>query len=516
MRSFVPAATTVLLVLLAGAPQAAAATLAPIGEFDAPTYVTSEPDPERLLVSERLGRIELVDHGAVSELADLSSLVGCPGGGCSGERGLMSVAVAPDFATSGHIYVDYTNNSSGKIHVDELTVSGDTAPLASRRPLLTIPHPDAANHNGGQLQFGPDGFLYASTGDGGGSDDEFHNAQDPESLLGKLLRLDPTQEAPLTPEIWSSGLRNPFRFSFDRMTGDLVIGDVGQGQREEIDFAPRAPGGGVGGEGVNWGWNCREGLIAGKGDDLPPDECTALWEAGAFADPVFDYTHDPPPDGGPHPCAIIGGFVVRDASVGDLYGRYLYGDLCTGELRSLLLLATASGEAEDDRPENLSVANLNSFGEDSCGRVYAVSGDGPVTRLEGPAPASCAPAPPGPEGSEEAGPPSPRPRRVASHLRLTAVGLAGRARRRSHRRGGGRAERLTLLARLTPCPAGDRRRVVFKRGGRRIGAGSLNSRCRAHLGVGIRHRSTFRAVVAGSPARLPGRSHRLVVPLRRR
>ena len=333
------ATLAVAFAALALAPaRSAALTLNPIGSFEAPTYITSEPnDPDALFVTQRLGKVVLDDHGQVSTFVDLTSLVDCEGS-CEGERGLMSMAVAPDFATSGHVYVDFINDSTGQIHVDELTAEGNTAPLSSLRPLLTIEHPDASNHNGGQLQFGPDGFLYISTGDGGGSNDEFHNSQNLSSPLGKLLRIDPSEASP-APTVWSYGLRNPFRFSFDRLTGDLVIGDVGQGAREEVDFAPRLPSGGVGGQGVNYGWNCREGFIAGPATDLPGEGCAT----GSFAEPVFDYPHNDPGGDVAHGCAIIGGYVVRDHSLGDLYGRYVYGDLCVGEIRSLLLPATATG-----------------------------------------------------------------------------------------------------------------------------------------------------------------------------
>jgi glucose/arabinose dehydrogenase len=177
-----------------GAGSAEALTLQPIGKFAQPTYVTSDPgDPDRLFVTERLGTIQLVEDGVASEFADLSSKVGC-GGSCAGERGLMSIALAPDFDLSGRLFVDYVDDVEGTIHVDELRATGpdrERAEAATLRPVLAIPHPGQANHNGGQIQFGPDGFLYVSTGDGGGSNDELHNAQSLGNLLGKLLRIDP-------------------------------------------------------------------------------------------------------------------------------------------------------------------------------------------------------------------------------------------------------------------------------------------------------------------------------------
>jgi Glucose / Sorbosone dehydrogenase len=491
-RAAAAPAIAALLLALWAAPRAPALTLNPIGEFEAPTYVTSEPnDPDRLLVTERLGKIELVDHGKVSTFADLTSLVGCQPSGCEGERGLMSLAPAPDFASSGHVYVDYISEPTGEIHVDELTAEGDSAPLSTLRPLLTIPHPDASNHNGGQLQFGPDGYLYVSTGDGGGGDDQFHNSQNLNSPLGKILRVDPNQSSP-TPTVWSYGLRNPFRFSFDRLTGDLVIADVGQSAREEVDFAPRLPDGEVGGDGTNWGWNCREGFIAGPGDDLPPGQCEA--EASSFAEPVFDYPHTDPGGGAAHGCAIIGGYVVRDPSLGDLYGRYIYGDLCVGEIRSLQLPATGTGLATGDRGEGVEVPDLNSFGEDSCRRLYAVSGEGEVSRLEGPTPATCPPP------DESLAPPSSESPPKRSHVRLRA---------NRHRVAPG--DLTTLTARVNPCDGRDGQRIALDRGGRKVATRPLNEGCTVRFHPRVYHRSTFRAVVPATDAYLAGRSPQRVV-----
>ena len=431
-----------LALALAGlalaAPAARAATLEPIGDFEEPVYVTSAPDePESLYVVERRGMIELTRQGAVSTFADLTSLVDCPSG-CTGERGLMSVALAPDFEQSGHLYVDYIQNETGEIHVDELTASGGEAPLSSLRPLLTIPHPGESNHNGGQLQLGPEGLLYISTGDGGGSNDQHHNSQNPQSLLGKILRIDPAESEP-TPIVWSLGLRNPFRFSFDPVSHDMVIGDVGQEAREEVDLAPAGPLGQIGGEGANYGWNCREGFIAGPGDDLPGEQC----ETTSFVEPVFDYPHTDPGGEKAHGCAIIGGYVVRDRSLGSLYGRYIYTDLCVGEIRSLLLPSQLGEKATDDRPEGLSVSSPVSFGEDSCRRLYVVSIEGEVSRLVGPEPAVCTPLPREVEEREreeekaKAGPASQAPPELHAGRRRGAGPGARGATRRDRRRGAG-------------------------------------------------------------------------------
>jgi Glucose / Sorbosone dehydrogenase len=379
---------------LLGVGTARAATLQSIGSFTKPIYLTSDPaNGNRLFVVEREGEIEEIQpSGAIATFADIRTAVRC----CDGERGLLSIALAPDFETSGRLYVDYVGKEEpGEIHVAELRANGSQAPASSLRNVLTIPHPLENNHNGGQLQFGPEGLLFISTGDGGGGNDQHENAQNLSRPLGKILRIDPLASGvlPFTvpgdnpfvalagafQPIWSYGLRNPFRFSFDSSEGGMTIGDVGQGAREEVDYAP-AP---ELGRGANYGWNCREGQIAGPGGD---PQCGA--PPSPFVDPVFDFPHNDPEDGGAFGCAILGGYVVRDPSLGDLYGRYLYGDLCSGRVRSLDL----ASPFPSDRYEGLEVANLNSFGEDACGRLYAISGNGAVFRFVGSAPAACPPA----------------------------------------------------------------------------------------------------------------------------
>jgi glucose/sorbosone dehydrogenase len=470
---------------------AQAASLQPIGSFDDPIYVTSDPgNAERLFVVEREGQIELVQSGSVKVFADLSSVVSC----CEGERGLLSIALAPDFDTSGLFYVDYTGKEApGEVHVAELHAVGNSAAIGTLRNVLTIPHPGASNHNGGQLQFGPEGNLFISTGDGGGGNDEFHNAQNLGSLLGKILRIDPLQSGgnkytvpPGNPfpaatapanTIWSYGLRNPFRFSFDRLGGAMTIGDVGQADREEIDYAP-APG--LGG-GANYGWNCREGLTAGPGTDAP---CATLKQS-AFTDPVFDYPHSDPGGGGAHGCAIIGGYVVRDASLGSLYGRYLYGDLCTGELRSLDL----SNPFGSDCAVGLQLGNLNSFGEDSSGRIYVVSGAGAVDRLVGTTPGLC---------------PSPV---VSSDRRSAFIGL-----RAVHRRVE-RHRRALITAWVEPCKGRIGERVRLLRGGRGIATERLNRACTVHFFPRIGRRTALRATVAADATYEAATSQRLKIKI---
>jgi hypothetical protein len=408
----------------------------------------------------------------------------------------MSIALAPDFATSRRLFVDYANNLDGTIHIDELTAEADgqTADIATLEPLLAIPHSERATHNGGQIQFGPDGDLYISTGDGGGANDQFHNAQNPGSLLGKILRIDP-DSGPAS--IWNSGLRNPFRFSFDALSGDMVIGDVGQGEREEIDFAPSPFPTVVGGGGANYGWNCREGLLAGPGDDLPPGQCAAT----AFVDPVFDYPHTPDPDlGGPDRCAIMGGYVVRDPGLGALYGHYVYADLCSGVIRSLELPATAKGSASNDCSLGLSLDRPVSFGEGGDGRLYVVEQGGGVYRLAGSPPASC-PLPPQPPLL---------PAEVRPRPKSTLVGIKAQ-RRRVER---GKVALLTVF--VSPCSGRKGKPVELLRNGRRSGSRYLSRACTARFLPRIHGGTTFTAVTREEGSYLPGKSRRVTIRLAHR
>ena len=250
-----PLLTTLLsLWCVAGA---SAATLQPIGDFDQPIFVTSNPaNPNDLFVVEREGRVVEGSGGSRSVFADLTDLVSC----CESERGLLSIALAPDFDTSGRFYAAYAGKpaaggAEGDVRVDAFRRDGSGL---VREPLFSVEHSINANHNGGQLEFGPDGNLYISVGDGGGGGDPFESGQSLTTLLGKILRLEPRAGA--EPTIWSYGLRNPWRFSFDRANGNMVIGDVGQGAHEEVDLALSPAPGVVGGEGANYGWNCREGF----------------------------------------------------------------------------------------------------------------------------------------------------------------------------------------------------------------------------------------------------------------
>ena len=383
MKRFAAVLFAALAIALAVCPPAGALDLERVADgFVEPTYVTSEPaDANRLYVTERSGRIWLVTPNGRTEFADLRALTGQP----TYEAGLLSVALPPDFASSGLLYA-YFVDTAGNIRIAELSVSPNGASAELTRTVLEIPHADDEIHFGGQLQFGPDGFLYASTGDGGGVADEFENAQDLGSLLGKVIRIDPrgTASSAYTvpadnpfvgaagarPEIWSYGLRNPHRFSFDRSTGDLIIGDVGEGNWEEIDYATWGAGGG---RGVNWGWPCREGARPFSGPACRGSEPV---------DPIHEYNHNT------GDCAVIGGFVVRDPGLRELYGRYVYGDFCGDWIRSIVLLP--SGPI-DDRQEVLGpLGTPISFGEDACGRVYVTNYNGAVSRLVDATPTDCA------------------------------------------------------------------------------------------------------------------------------
>jgi glucose/arabinose dehydrogenase len=348
-----------------------------IGRFDQPLYVTAPPgDKRRLFVVEQTGQIRVVKRGKVKSrpFLDLSGAVTC-----CGEQGLLSMAFAPDYASSKRFYVDYTNRQGDTRVVEYRAASADRADPSSARVVLRVSQPEA-NHNGGLVVFGPDKLLYVGLGDGGGADDRHGargNAQNRGVLLGKILRIDPRAKggsaysvpssnpfvgrSGVRPEIWAYGLRNPWRFSFDRSKDDLVIGDVGQESREEIDFAPRSKGGG---RGVNYGWRPREGKIQ---NPAWPNE-----RAPGAVGPVLNYSHS----GGR--CSITGGYVVRDRRVPALYGRYVYGDYCGGRLMSVRL---KPGRARSNRSLGLTVSSLSSFGEDASGRVYATSSEGSVYRL---------------------------------------------------------------------------------------------------------------------------------------
>jgi glucose/arabinose dehydrogenase len=338
-----------------------------VGDFDQPDYLTDPPGSEDLYVVEREGTVRIVRDGEVvsSPALDIRDQVGSDGL----EQGLLSIAFPPDFQSSRLVYAYFTGSDQDQYVVGYTVAEDGSFDPGSERELLHM-EDFASNHNGGLLLFGPDRRLYIGTGDGGIADDPERNGQDRSSLLGKILRIDPQPSGgrPYTvpspgplgqgarPEICNYGLRNPWRFSFDRGTAALVIADVGQNAQEEIDYVPAERT-----CGNNFGWSAFEGTNRLNSDQRAP---------GALA-PILTYGRE----GG---CSVTGGYVVRDRSLPALYGRYVYGDYCAGDLRSL---KPATAKARDDRPVGLNVPSLSSFGEDNAGHVYAVSLDGPVYRL---------------------------------------------------------------------------------------------------------------------------------------
>jgi len=357
----------------ASPPRAAASgvRLLRVGTFDQPTYLAAPPgDRRRRFVVEREGRIVLLRGGRRSTFLDIASRVQT-----GGESGLLSMAFHPGYRGNRRYFVYYVDNDGAlTIFQFRATASGNATRRGSGRLVVRVPHP-RFNHKGGQLQFGPDGMLYAGFGDGGGGGDPDRNAQSLGVLLGKLVRIDPKPDggyrvprdnpfrrrAGARGEIFAYGLRNPYRFSFDRATGNLTIGDVGQDEVEEIDFLPSAPGGRGPRGGANLGWSVFEGNSRFRSGSV----------SGHVA-PVIERTHDQ------GSCSITGGYVIRDRSLGALRGSYVYGDLCDSALRVARL---RPGRATGDRALGPRVPQLVSFGEDARGRVYAVSLEGGVYRL---------------------------------------------------------------------------------------------------------------------------------------
>lgn len=321
----------------------------------------------RLLIVEQAGVIRVLEEAGLraAPFIDLRERVGDSGY----EQGLLGLALHPDFAANGRFFVNYTDNQGDTV-VARFQAAADslTADPASEVVILKIDQP-YPNHNGGGLAFGPDGYLYIGTGDGGSAGDPLGNAQSLNTLLGKILRLDVDRADPyaippdnpyaltgeLYGEIWAYGLRNPWRFAFDPQTGDLYVGDVGQDRWEEINFLPAGSPGGV-----NFGWNLREGMhpYAGKGEGL--------------TDPVAEYAHN-------LGCSVTGGVVARDPTLPEWNGVYLYGDYCSGLVWGLVRDASGtwlSGVLFETG------FNIASFGQDPAGGVYLVDHSGSVYRLE--------------------------------------------------------------------------------------------------------------------------------------
>jgi len=323
-----------------------------VSGLDSPVHLAAAPgEPERLYVVEQAGRILVLEDGELLPTAFLDIEDRVESGG---EQGLLSVAFHPGYATNRLFYVNYTDER-GDTRVAEYEAVPGAGPV-ERRQLLLVEQP-YENHNGGQLAFGPDGLLYVGTGDGGSGGDPENRAQDLASPLGKLLTLDvdrPGAEWALA----GYGLRNPWRFSFDRETGDLWIADVGQDAWEEIHVTP---GSSPGLE--NYGWDAYEGLE--PFEDKAPDA------SGELVWPIHVYGRE---DG----CSITGGFVYRGTAIPAASGRYFFGDYCSGRIWSLRL---ESGEAKDVRGHSIELEDLTSFGEGLEGELYLASHDGSVYRL---------------------------------------------------------------------------------------------------------------------------------------
>ena len=352
-----------------------------VGGLTQPTSITHAGDnSSRIFVTEKPGRIRIIKNGALQPTSFLE-IIARIGSTPGGEQGLLSVAFPTGYgSTKNHFYVYYTN-PVGTLVIARYrpTANPDVADPNSEEIILTIEHPTFSNHNGGQLQFGPDGYLYIGTGDGGSGVDPLMNAQNPAVLLGKVLRIN--VESAITPsnysipatnpyvlttgyrgEIWALGLRNPWRFSFDRQTGDLYLGDVGQNLWEEVDFQPANSAGGE-----NYGWNIWEGLHCfdpAVGCSPPP----------RYSPPVAEYGHKPD-------CSITGGYVYRGPGQAAMQGIYFYGDACSGRIRGLqrsngawvtTLLATAP-------------SGISTFGEDQSGNLYlAEYGNGTIYQITSP------------------------------------------------------------------------------------------------------------------------------------
>jgi glucose/arabinose dehydrogenase len=349
--------------------------LSEVAQVDNAVYLSAPPGDTRLFIVDRTGRVLVMENGALraTPFLDVSSRTST-----AGEGGLLSIAFDPQFASNGRVYIVYVARDN-VITLERYTVGSDRNVLdpASQLTVLQIPHPDFTNHYGGQLAFGPDDMLYLSTGDGGGAGDPRGNAQNPLSLLGKLLRLDVrnatatrSYEIPASNpyngmssrrnEIWALGLRNPWRFSFD---GNLLyIADVGQAQREEVDISDAGAGG------LNYGWNILEGGACYSGGSC---------DTAGLTLPVHEYDHGANNANG---CSITGGYVYRGAKIAHLSGSYVFSDYCGGYLKSLRY---AGGGAPTVTTWDVAkVGGVLSFGRDGSGELYLIGSSGKIYRID--------------------------------------------------------------------------------------------------------------------------------------
>jgi glucose/arabinose dehydrogenase len=339
-----------------------------VSGLSSPLYLTAPVGDARLFVVEQAGRIRIVRNGSLLSrpFLDITSVVLS-----GGERGLLSVAFDPAYASNGFFYLNYTDRS-GDTRVERYRVStdADVADPNSAKLLLQVDQP-FSNHNGGLVKFGPDGMLYIGMGDGGSGGDPQNHGQNRNTLLGALLRIDvrtgdpygipadnPYRQDPnARPEIWAYGLRNPWRFSFDPPSGQLLIADVGQNQWEEINAVPASS------PGLNYGWRIMEAAHC-----YNPSNCNS----NGLVMPVHEYNHS-------EGCSITGGYVYRGARLTGLAGHYFYADYCRGWVRSFRL---QDGRAAEHREWLSGLGQILSFGIDSAGELYVLSGNGRVYRLE--------------------------------------------------------------------------------------------------------------------------------------
>lgn len=384
-----PTAAEALTVTASPSPEPPTATPAPspqlvtairlvpvLSGLDQPTYLTHAGD-SRFFITEQPGRIRIAQEGRLLEapFLDLTDRVGSR----ASEQGLLSVAFHPQYAENGFFYVDYTD-VNGDTVVSRFRVADDDpnrADPGSESILLTVNQP-YGNHNGGQLLFGPEGYLYVGMGDGGSAGDPQNNGQNPATLLGSLLRLDVTNVdetasyaiPPDNPfadgesgrrEVWAYGLRNPWRFAFDALTGDLYVADVGQNQYEEVNTVTGGQGGGV-----NYGWNIMEGFHCFRTPDCQQEGLHL---------PVVEYSHS---EGG---CSITGGDVYRGARFPALTGNYFYGDFCSGYVWSLL--GDEQGEWRASQSPVVTVdGNITTFGQDVDGELYLLTQQGTIYHIQ--------------------------------------------------------------------------------------------------------------------------------------
>ena len=380
--------------LCAGVPAVAGTALDAVrvasGLFQ-PTYVTAPRlDPRRVFVTEQNGHVRIIEDGVLqpTPFLDIHDEVSC-----CGEQGLLSIAFHPDFETNRRFFVSYTAPATGSsgcgprgaganvvAAYQASAVDPDIADESTRTVLLTIPQP-FANHNGGLVTFGrePDGFLYFGVGDGGGGGDTCGTAQNDTEALGKILRID-VDNPPASPvdAVWAKGLRNPWRFSFDRGTGDLYVADVGQNLYEEVDVVPAPLA-----SGLNYGWNVFEARHCFQ----PPSGCAL---PGAVV-PVIEYCHtasDPTCASHPMGCSVTGGFVYRGCAMPDLRGTYFYSDYCSAFIRTFQGVSSGNAQNVTDRTADVSpaiggftIGQVTSFGEDARGELYVADQGGEVFKL---------------------------------------------------------------------------------------------------------------------------------------